>query len=299
MAKKYNASMFDKIKDALKKTEKTSGGSFSNLMRFPAGHTYTIRLIPNVENVDDTFFHHWLNQWSSKKDGSFVSAISLKTFEERDPINEARWKLYKEWKATEPSKDDKFENPIKEKEAWLVNAYWVDNPSNPELNGKVQILNMGPQLKKIVDTAMIGEDADEFGAAIFDLSKDGCDFKIKAEEQGIYTTYISSRFSSKSKLDLSDEEIEAIYENVHDLKQIYAVKTVDELQALLDDHFYCGESEVVNKTEKKPLQKKEVSKPKTPVVVDEDVNDDIPMFHKSDKTNDPDVDDLLASLDID
>jgi hypothetical protein len=299
MAKKYNASMFDKIKDALKKTEKTSGGSFSNLMRFPAGHTYTIRLIPNVENVDDTFFHHWLNQWSSKKDGSFVSAISLKTFEERDPINEARWKLYKEWKATEPSKDDKFENPIKEKEAWLVNAYWVDNPSNPELNGKVQILNMGPQLKKIVDTAMIGEDADEFGAAIFDLSKDGCDFKIKAEEQGIYTTYISSRFSSKSKLDLSDEEIEAIYENVHDLKQIYAVKTVDELQALLDDHFYCGESEVVNKTEKKPLQKKEVSKPKTPVVEDEDVNDDIPMFHKSDKTNDPDVDDLLASLDID
>jgi len=299
MAKKYNASMFDKIKDALKKTEKTSGGSFSNLMRFPAGHTYTIRLIPNVENVDDTFFHHWLNQWSSKKDGSFVSAISLKTFEERDPINEARWKLYKEWKATEPSKDDKFENPIKEKEAWLVNAYWVDNPSNPELNGKVQILNMGPQLKKIVDTAMIGEDADEFGAAIFDLSKDGCDFKIKAEEQGIYTTYISSRFSSKSKLDLSDEEIEAIYENVHDLKQIYSVKTVDELQALLDDHFYCGESEVVNKVEKKPLQKKEVSKPKTPVVVDEDVNDDIPMFHKSDKTNDPDVDDLLASLDID
>lgn len=298
MAKKYNTSMFDKIKDALKKSEKTSSGSFANIMKFPAGHTYTIRLIPNVENIDDTFFHHYLNQWTSKKDGSFVSAISLRTFGERDPINEARWKLYKEWKDTEPSKDEKFENPIKEKEAWLVNAYWIDNPSNPELNGKVQILNMGPQLKKIVDTAMVGEDADEFGAAIFDLSKDGCDFKIKAEEQGIYTTYISSRFSAKSKLDLSDEEIDAIYENVHDLKQIYSVKTVDELQALLDDHFYCEEV-APKREEKKQVPKKETptkSKAKEPVVEDEP-DDEIPMFHKS-AGSDPDVDDLLKELDI-
>jgi hypothetical protein len=97
MAKKYNASMFDKIKDALKKTERTSGGSFSNIMKFPAGHTYTIRLIPDVEGIenedDKTFFHHYVNSWTSKKDGSFVSAISLKSFGERDPINEARWKL--------------------------------------------------------------------------------------------------------------------------------------------------------------------------------------------------------------
>jgi hypothetical protein len=300
MSKKYNASMFDKIKDALKKTEK-SGGSFSNIMRFPAGHTYTIRLIPNVENIDDTFFHHWLNQWTSKKDGSFVSAISLKTFNERDPISEVRWKLYKDWKDTEPSKDEKFENPIKEKEAWLVNAYWIDNPANPELNGKVQILNMGPQLKAIVDDAMTGDRADEFGAAIFDLSKDGCDFKIKADEQGIYTTYIKSFFTAKTKLDLNDEEIDEVYENVHDLTQLYTVRTVEELQTLVDEHFYCEGDDTPVAEVRKPLPKAK-DKPKTKkneVEVKEDPDDDIPMVHKSDKTNDPDVDDLLAELDID
>ncbi len=300
MAKKYNASMFDKIKDALKKSEQTSNGSFANIMRFPAGHTYTIRLIPNVENIDDTFFHHYMNQWTSKKDGSFVSAISLKSFNERDPISEVRWKLYKDWKDGEPSKDEKFENPIKEKEAWLVNAYWVDNPANPELNGKVQILNMGPQLKAIVDDAMTGDRADEFGSAIFDLSKDGCDFKIKADEQGIYTTYIKSFFTSKTKLDLSDDEIDAIYDNVHDLKQLYTVKTVEELQALLEEHFFCEEV-APKKEERKSIPKKEVDKKKKEapaVVVEEDPNDDIPMFHDTDKT-DPDVDDLLAELDID
>ena len=301
MAKKYNSSMFDKIKDALKKSEKAPSGSFTNIMRFPAGHTYTIRLIPNVENIDDTFFHHYVNQWTSKKDGSFVSAISLKSFGERDPINEARWKLYKAWKDAGPAKDEKFENPIKEKEAWFVNIYVIDDPANPENNGKVKILNMGPQLKAIVDDAMTGDSSDEFGSAIFDLSKDGADFKIKAEEQGIYTTYIKSRFSTKTSSDLSDEEIDAIYENTHDLKQIYSVKTVEELQELLDEHFYCGGSDEAPKAEvRKQLPRKETPAP-TPAatVVDDDPDDDIPMFHATDKTEDPDVDELLKELDID
>lgn len=294
--------MFDKIKDALKKSEKTSSGSFANIMKFPAGHTYKIRLVPNIENIDDTFFHHYLNQWTSKKDGSFVSAISLKSFGERDPINEARWKLYKEWKSTEPSKDDKFDNPIKEKEGWLVNAYWVDNPANPELNGKVQILSMGPQLKEIVDDAMTGNRSDEFGPAIFDLTKEGCEFNIVADQQGIYTTYIKSYFTSKTKLDLSDEEIDEIYNNSYDLKQVYSVKTFDELQALLDEHFLC-EEEAPKKEERKALPKAapkdKPSVKKAPTPVEDDPDDEIPMFHDTDKASDPDVDDLLAELDID
>lgn len=284
--------MFDKIKDALKKTERSSG-SFANLMKFPAGHTYTIRLIPNVENVDDTFFHHYLNQWTSKKDGSFISTISLKTFSEQDPINDIRWKLYNEWKKTEPGKNEKFENPIKEKEAWLVNALWVENPANPDLNGKVQVLNMGPQLKKIVDTAMTGEDSEEFGAAIFDLSKDGCDFKIKAEEQGIYTSYIASRFTTKSKLSLSDEEIEEVYNSVHDLKQMYVVKSVEDIQSLLNEHFLCGDEVSVNSSVGKALTRKSTP-PK-----DDDLDDDIPMHHPTGAANDLDVDDLLKELEID
>ena len=306
MNKKYNASMFEKIKDALKKPEKTSG-SFGNIIKFPAGHTYTLRLIPNVENIDDTIFHHYVNQWTSKKDGSFVSTISLKSFGEKDPINDERWRLYKQWKDSEPAKDEKFENPIKEREAWFVNVYVVDYPADPELNGSVKILNMGPQLKEIVDDAMTGNRSDEFGPAIFDLSKDGCDFKIVADEQGIYTTYKKSYFTTKTKLDLSDEEIEAIYENTHDLKQVYSVKTHEELQALLDEHFFAEEDESPKTSEKKQLPKvkdKPKVKEKEQPVVDDDPSDDIPMFHEGDKerqeaASDPDVDEILAELDID
>jgi hypothetical protein len=305
MSKKYSISMFEKIKDALKKTERTPSGSFANIIKFPAGHTYTLRLIPDVDGLesgdDKTFFHHYLNQWTSKKDGSFVNAISLKSFGERDPINEVRWKLYKGWKDTEPAKDEKFENPIKEKEAWFVNVYVIDDPANPENNGTVKILNMGPQLKTIVDAAMTGEDADEFGAAIFDLSKDGCDFKIKAEEQGIYTTYKSSRFSSKTKLDLTDKEIDEVYASVHDLTQVYPVKTVEELQALLEEHFDTDGVVEPKKEERKSIPKKE-TKPKADKKVSEEPEDEIPMDFDTDSLRssaDTDVDDLLKELDID
>ncbi len=299
MAKKFNVNMFDKIKDALKKTDRVSNSAYTNIMKFPAGHTYTIRLIPNVDNVDDTFFHHYVNQWSSKKDGSFTSAISLKTFGERDPISEERWKLYKEWKDAGPAKDEKFENPIKEREQWFVNILIVDDPANPDNNGKVKILSMGPQLKDIVDDAMTGESAEDFGAAIFDLSKNGCDFKIKADEQGVYTTYIKSRFSTKSSIDLNDEEIDDVYSRVHDLKQVHTVKTFDELQDLLNEHFHTGKVEQKQEVRKQlPKADKKVSKDEDVSPFKDDEDDEIPMVHSTD-TTDPEVSDLLKELDLD
>lgn len=298
MSKKYNASMFDKIKDTLQKSEKTTSGSFSNIMKFPAGHTYTIRLIPDVEGAekgeDKTFYSHQLHQWTSNKDGSFINALSLKTFGERDPINEVRWKLYKEWKDTEPPEDEKFDNPIKQVDKWLVNIYVVDDPANPENNGKVKILNMGPQLKTILDDAIVGERADEFGPAVFDLSKKGADFKIKAKKQGVFTTYIESYFTDKTTLDLSDEEIDAIYEQCHDLESIYPVKTADELQELLDEHFFCDDDSV--DAPKKSLPKRE-DKSVEDSLPDEDEDDEIPMFN--DKEEDSEVNDILEELDVD
>jgi hypothetical protein len=304
MAKnKFSLSMFDKIKDSLKKTE--GGGSFANIMKFPEGHTYTIRLIPNVDNIDDTFFHHFTNSFTSKSNGKFTSAISLQTFGEEDPITNLYWKLFQDWKKENPNppmvngNKAKFDNPVNNSEQWLVNALWVDNPANPELNGTVQIFRMGFFFKNLVDDAMTGDRSEEFGASIFDLSKDGADLKVKAEKQGPFTTYKNSFFTSKSKLDLDEDEIEKIYEQVHDLKAVYPVKTKEELNKLLDDHFFCGPEE------KKTEVKKQLSERKPSPAIQEDADDDIPMEFDEPKVSpksapvDIDVDELLAGLDID
>ncbi len=296
--KKFNAMMFDQLKDSLKKTDNQSAGTFSNIMKFPAGHEYRIRLIPNVENIDETFFHHKVHSWKSNATGKFTSAISLQTFGESDPIANLRWKLFSEWKKANPNpgvdnsgNPIRFKSPIDQKEQWFVNALWVENPDNPELNGTVQILKVGPQLKEKIDAAMTGNRAEEFGAAIFDLSKGGCDFVIVAAEQGQFTTFKDSYFTTKSKLNLSDDEIEEVYTKVHDLKAVYPVKTEEELNTLLEDHFFCGEGKIETKKEVKAKPKAKAQK-----VEEDEEEDNIPMdFGNSDDVDD-EVDELLEDL---
>jgi hypothetical protein len=49
---KFGAAMFDSIKAALNKGNDSSGGQFSNIMSFPAGNTYTLRLI--IDKISTT-----------------------------------------------------------------------------------------------------------------------------------------------------------------------------------------------------------------------------------------------------
>jgi hypothetical protein len=294
---KFGAAMFDSIKSALNKSNDSSGGGqFSNIMSFPAGNTYTLRLIPNMESPEKTFFHHWVHGWKSRATGKYMSFLGLQTLGERDPISELRWKLWKTWKEVNPKAENKeYKADISQKEQWLVNVYIVSDPAKPENNGTVKILRMGPQLKKIIDEATEGNRSDELGWDIFDLSK-GHDFKIVAEEKGDYTTFESSFITTKSKTVLDDDDIEKIYSEIHDLEAIYQVKTYDELQEILNEHFFVGEE----KEERKPLAKAKAA------VIEDDSADEIPMVHEEKKPTvkakkevkqDDEIDDLLAGLD--
>ena len=294
---KFGAAMFDSIKAALNKSSDSSGGQFSNIMSFPAGQTYTLRLIPNVENPEKTLFSHWVHGFTSKATGKYMSYLGLQTMGERDPINEFRWKLWKSWKEENPKAENKeYKAEISQKEQWLVNVYVINDPAKPENNGTVKILRMGPQLKKIIDDATEGERSDELGWDIFDPTK-GHDFKIVAEKKGEYTTFESSFITTKSKTELDEEEIEKICSEIHDLEAVYSVKTYDELQEVLNEHFFVGEE----KEERKPLKQA-----KKEVVEEDDDDDDIPMVHEEKKPaakskkvekQDDDIDELLAGLD--
>jgi len=286
---KFDASFFTKVKESLDKDSGSGGGGFGNIMKFPAGHTYTLRLLPNLEDPAKTTFHHYVHNWTSKATGQFTSALSLQTFGERDPISEARWKLFSAWKKENPNADNKdFDNEIMQKEQWFVNVYVVEDPSNSENDGTVKVLRMGPQIKNIIDEATEGDRADELGWDIFDLSKPH-DLKIKAEKKGVYTTYENSFISTKSKLDLSEDEQSEIYEKIHDLEAIQPVKTYDELQDILNEHFFVGAKADIE--ERKPLRV--VEDIDTSDLMDND--DDIPMDHDTDE--DEELKKLLEGID--
>jgi len=229
---KYSSNLFESIKDALNKKAPTES-SFKDFMKMETGKTYVVRLIPNLESPDRTFFHYFHHMWKSVATGNNISFLCPTTYGEKCPIEDYRGRVYRSKNETEIEKT----RPIKRNESWLVNVFVIKDPTNPDNEGKVKILRYGKQLNKIITDAITGDESDEFGVKIFDLSEKGCNFKIKVEQnEGGYPTYVSSKFMSSSKLDgISD--VDEIHNEYKQLDKIFTHKTTEEIQELLSYHF--------------------------------------------------------------
>lgn len=286
MSKAFNNSMFQSIKDALAKSNNENGGNatYTEIMKTSPGNTYTVRLLPFASDPKNTFFHYFNHGWMSFATGQYVQALSPMTFGERDPIAEERYRTLR--MGTEEEKERA--KAIKRTEKYLVNVYVIDDPSNPDNNGKVKILRYGKQLHKIIMEAIEGEDSEEFGPRIFDLSTSGVNFKIKCENQGEYPTYVSSRFTSAGKLNLSDDEQKKIYDSVFDLTKVFPLKSVDELKQMLDEHYFCKADS--------PQEEVRVERAATPAPKEStrQVETVSPSFDETDSFDD--IDDLLKDL---
>jgi len=237
----FNMSMFESIKGALASSNEAGRSKFSEIMQTKPGNTYTVRLLPDSKSPAETFFHYYNMGWNSFATGQYVQTLSPQTFGERCPINEERFRLSRTGSDTEKEKA----SALRRIEKWLVNVYVVDDPSNPDNNGKVKMLRYGKQIHKIITEAIEGEDSEEFGAKIFDLGDDGVTFKIKCEQQGDYPTYVSSRFTTAGKLNLTEDRQKDIYEGTHTLKETFPAKSNDELVQMLNEHFHCKSDEPV------------------------------------------------------
>lgn len=223
--------MFESIRGALSKSTQASNNSTSNIMRLRPGNTYVVRLVPYVKDPSKTFFHYYSHGWVSEATGQYQSAISPQTWGDRDPIAEARFRI------TRTGSEDEKEKAkmLNRKENWLINVFVVKDNENPENEGKVKILRFGRQLHKIIMEAIEGEDAEEFGEKIFDLTDSGCNLRIKVEEQGGFPTYVSSRFASPSDIDATPD---SVYSEAFDLENVFPVKSYDELEVMLNEHYY-------------------------------------------------------------
>ena len=240
MSATYTNSMFDEIKTALSKSaNEGSNTKYRDILKLEVGNIYTVRLVPNINDPSKTFFRYFSHAWESFSTGQYLSNVSPQTWGEKDPISEAKYSLLKHGSDEEKEKASK----IIRRENWLANVFVVNDPSNPDNNGKVKLLRFGKQLHKIIMEAIEGDDSDEFGAKIFDMSPNGCSFKIKVERQGDFPTYVSSRFAGPSKIkNLPDGGADDVYSGTTDLETVFTVKSYDELKEVLNEHFYCNSS---------------------------------------------------------
>jgi hypothetical protein len=269
---KYTNNLFESIKEALNKKTTSDNAGYRDFMKLEIGNTYVVRLIPNLENPERTLFHYFHHIWKSVITNQLVSVLCPNTYGEGCPIDEYRSKIYN---TKNEGEIDRIK-PLKRNESWLCNAYVVKDPTNPDNQGQTKVLRFGKQLFKIISEAINGDDAEEFGSKIFDLSEKGCSLRIKVEtNEGGYPSYTSSKFMSPSALEGVDN-VEEIYASAKDLDGVFEHKTRDEISKMLKVHFlgeevaetsaptsYNEEDEyvapIVNKTSSVSAEKEELA----------------------------------------
>jgi hypothetical protein len=271
----FNPNMFESIKSALTKQNESPNTKYKDFLKTEPGNTYTVRLLPNIKNPAKTFLHYYNYGWNSLANGQFVSVVSPATWDQRDPIAEERYRVLRN--GTE--EDKKKATALTRRENWMVNVYVVNDPVNPDNNGQIKVLRFGRQLHKIIMDAISGEEAEEFGPKIFDLSPKGCSFRIKVERQGEYPTYVSSKFISPREIENLDEgDIKETYTKVYDLESYITSRSYEEIKELLDVHYHCKTDEPEQEAEvavtalpkqqekSEPIREKEVTE-----IVDESI----------------------------
>jgi len=266
----FNTSMFQSIKDALASSDSKGSATFNEIMQTKVGNTFTVRLLPFAKDPSKTFFHYYNHGWNSFATGQYVQTLSPQTFGERDPIAEERFKVLRTGSEEEKEKM----SAVRRLEKWLVNVYVIDDPVNPDNNGKVKILRYGKQLQKIITEAIEGEDAEEFGPRIFDLGSEGVNFKIKVEQQGDFPTYVSSRFTAAGKVDLSEDQQKDIYDGVFDLTEVFTLKSYDDLKEMFNEHYYCKTEDTTPETTA-PVPEATPAEPEPVAVANDTVEEDI------------------------
>lgn len=243
--------MFESIRESLQK--KVTSSSYQDFLKLEIGKTYVVRLLPNIENLDRTFFHYFNHMWTSLSTNQLTSVLCPSTYGERCPIDEYRFKVYRSG-----SESEKEQSKILHRNTnWLVNVYVVSDPTNPENEGKIKILRYGKQLNKVIVDATEGDDVQYFGHRVFDLSANGCSLRIKVDKnEGGYASYTSSKFLPANTIigvSESADTMNNIYDNVKALDKVFETKSYDEVQHLLDTHYFCKESKPATAVATKPV----------------------------------------------
>jgi hypothetical protein len=233
-------SMFESIKASLSVEKTANNSSFRNFLKMEVGKTYLVRFLPNIVDPKSTFFHYSHHGFTSLATGQYVDATCPRSFGDRCPICEERFKLYK----TKAEDDRNLAYTIRAHEKHLVNVYVVNDPTNAENEGTVKILRFGKRIYDKILDATEGEDAAEFGPRVYDLSENGCNFKIKVESSSEgnrkFTNYNNSRFTAPGAIaNMTPEKTAEIYAGIFDLSKILEMKSEAELSDVLKNHVFC------------------------------------------------------------
>lgn len=230
------ASMQKALQDKANKPAGGGGGGNNNLLRMEVGKTYIVKLLPyEADPANKTFLDYFIQSWASKATGRYASIVSPTSFGNPDPISTYRFRTLNSPTASDELK--KEVDQIRRGSKTRVNVLVVDDPTNPENNGKVKILQYGVQLKKIIDSGIFGADSEDYGQGVFELKEGGYNLRITVEDQAGFPNYTSSRFTKSGSTNFTEERKKEILDSCFDLATTIKNTTTEEAEEFLKEHW--------------------------------------------------------------
>jgi hypothetical protein len=273
--------------------------------------TYTVRLLPNVNDVDNTFVTYKEIGFTSRVDNKYVyggrspSDAGIK----EDLFKTTQWNHYEQAKKQGDEAEQKMSYKLIPQRKQLVNAYLVsvqgDDAEAKEKVGKVVVLRYPAQIDKAgapvsdiykrIHSAVFGDMNKKVGTKAFDLTEKGKSLIIKVTDKAGFNNYSETMFDDAEDLGLSQNRIVEIVSGTHDLKTfVPEVLAPEEIKNILDKHWHGMSASLDDDMDEDevPVEKpKQTAKPAKNVKVEVD---EIPMENSAEETDD--LDELLKDL---
>jgi hypothetical protein len=197
-----------------------------------AGNGYAvIRFLPAPEGNELPWVRYWDHGFKGPT-GQWYIERSLTSIGQQDPVSEHNSILWNSGR----EEDKETARKQKRRLHYVSNIYVESDPANPQNEGKVFMFTYGKKIYDKIMDVMQPQFADEDPINPFDFWE-GASFKLKIQNVAGYRNYDKSEFASQSTLLGGDEdELEQIYEQLHDLNEFTdpkQYKSYDELKARL------------------------------------------------------------------
>ena len=196
-----------------------------------AGNGYAvIRFLPAPDGEDLPWAQVWSHAFQGP--GGWYIENSLTTLGKKDPVSDLNRTL---WNSGSDA-DKEVARKQKRKLSYYSNIYVLQDPANPENEGKVFLYKYGKKIFDKLTEAMQPAFADETPINPFDFWK-GADFKVKIRKVEGYWNYDKSEFAEPSTLKgFDDSELELLWKQQYSLTDFTApdkFKTFEELETRL------------------------------------------------------------------
>lgn len=206
------------------------------------GTTYTIRWLPGLDAEALPFVTVFSFNWKSPDTNKYYNERSLKTIGKDDPVAEFNSNL---WNTNNALLRNHVSSLSRRQVKHYANILVINDPINPENNGKVFYFAYGKEIANILESARSPEFSDVPKIEAFDLLDEGADFTIRIttrskdvnrkEKPGVkpMISYEKSSFGPRKPLSTDVKYIERVYNLQHDLSKLIAPETFKTYDVLL------------------------------------------------------------------